>query len=106
MKINADAVVTNLDGEPLHEGKTAKGEPRQLTVGRAIVNALLADYPNEQATGDEKLRRYTLAKKFHAGGEVDVKAESAALIKQLVPRAWAPMVVGPVFEAIDGQAGE
>ena len=93
MKKDFSRPVLTLGGAPAEDaGKT-------LTVGAACVNALLG--PDDSATGEEKARRYQLALRIHAGGEVEVKSDELALLKTLVGRAYLPLVVGQVYAFLD-----
>jgi len=93
MRVDFSQSIKNLQGAPL----TLNGEP--LTIGFAVITALLNTFPGEpELSGEEKARRYWLARAVHAGqGEID--ASTAALIRELVGKTFGPPVVGPVFEA-------
>lgn len=95
MHIDVDIELKTLDGGPVVD---ASGP---VTVRSVAVNALLANYPDEHPTGEEKLRRYQIARAVHAGGKVELRVEDVALIKLLVGKAYSPLVVGPVFEALE-----
>lgn len=72
-----------------------------ITAESLVVNALLADFPEEKASGPEKARRFKLAVKISSGGEVDLKAEDVADIKKVVGQAYAPLAVGRLYDMLD-----
>ena len=47
-----------------HDGDTVIGNGENLTYRKALCNALLANFPDEKIDGEEKVRRYELAKKI------------------------------------------
>lgn len=104
MKVNFSKLVTDLDGAPL------KAEGKTMTIGSAIITALLAPGAAERPSAESSGERFRLAQKVHAStsdneiavapGEITV--EEAALIKKLVGALFAPIVYGRVAEAIEG----
>lgn len=97
MKKNVDTVLNDLSGQPLKNGE------QDMTLKVAAVNALMGVYPDEQQLdGSEKAKRYALAQKIHAGGEVDLTSDDLALTKKLIGKAYGPVVVGPAYALIDG----
>ena len=61
----------------------------------------LEGYPDEQASGEEKFKRYQLAERISAAGPQDVSVEEVALIKRLIGKGYPPMVVGPAWLALE-----
>lgn len=97
MKVNVDKVLTDLNG------KNIEDDGAHLTLKTVAVNCLLSQHPDDsRSTGEEKLKRYQLAKEIFKGGEVELTAEDASLVKRLVGRAYGPLVVGQVFPLLDG----
>jgi hypothetical protein len=47
------------------------------------------------------VRRFRLAEIAARGGEREVKVEDVALIKQLLGKAFAPLVVGRAYDIIE-----
>ena|ERR1035437_5513339 len=98
MKVNLNVSLKNMDEVAM---KDEQGN--ELPLKTFCVNALMADYQGETVDGNEKLKRYTLAKRiFKADGEVELSVEEAALLKQLVPKGHTPLVVGQLFELLEG----
>lgn len=91
MKIAFDSVLTSLNGKPITEGE------KPATLGVIAINALLAAYQDESSLpGTEKARRYALALKLH-NGDYDLAVDDLALIKSLIGKAYAPLVVGQAW---------
>lgn len=98
MKLDVTKKITDLDGAALKEGE------RELTLSMVICNALMISHQSErELSGDEKVKRFVLATRIHGAAlPVDVSAEEAALIKKLVAMAYGPLVVGQVWQAVEG----
>lgn len=98
MKVNFSKPIVNIQtDEPF---KTNKGD---MLLAHVCVEALLVVDQNDGKTGgEEKLRRYELAKKVSAGGEINIKPEEATLLKDRIGKTYGPAVVGPAFEALNG----
>jgi len=94
-KINFDVVLKNLEGKPLKDG-----DGKDLTMARACRNAL--HVMDEKATGDEKYKNYVLALKVGDGGDVDLKSEEITRIKDYIGKNMYPIVVGPVWDFLEG----
>ena len=98
MKIDFSRILTNFDGKPILTPE--KGEPVDLKT--ASMTALLGQYQDERnLSGEEKFKRYELAKKIHQSGEIELKSEEIALIKSLVAKAYAPLAVGKLWEMLE-----
>src|SRR5262249_44686005 len=96
MKIDFSAVIKDLDGEAVKDGD------KVATLGRVACTALLASYADEQnLPAEDKVRRFLLAEIAAKGGEREVKVEDAALIKQLIGKAFAPLVVASAYDIIE-----
>lgn len=94
MKVDfADYVVRQLNGADL------KGVESVL-FRDFICEALLGVYPGKQPDGQEKAARYELAKRIY-DGVVDLDAEEAAMIKELVGIQFGPIVVGPIWGLLE-----
>ncbi len=100
MKVLTGVEIENLKGTPLTINGKENGE--KATVGWACVEALLATYEDEKNLGgEEKIKRHKIAVKIHGKPEVDLKAEEITKIKNLVGKAFGPLIVGRVFEILD-----
>lgn len=107
MFIDATALVTNLNDEPvmIHRGKKDEDGnpvPESMTVGFVIVEALLID--DERLSATEKLDRFSLAQTFNrppGGLPIKVDSKDAAKIKDLVAKRWPTLVAGRVIRMIE-----
>ena len=96
MNVNFRQALKTLSGDEIKEGDAP------VTLGAIAINALLAAYPSEQPTGDEKVQRWRLAQKIFAAGEsLDIRSEDVVLIKRLVGIAYAPLIVGQAFDMLE-----
>lgn len=73
-------------------------------LGKVICQALIANNPNENPSGDEKYNRWKLAARCADADAVEVSIEELALIKKVVGAAYGANVVGPVFSAIEAMS--
>jgi len=97
MKIDTTVALTDLKGEQI---KNNKGEV--LFSQTVMVDSLLATHQGETPTGKEKFERYELAKKISdAKGTVEISAEEATKLKDMIAKSWAPIVVGRMYELIE-----
>lgn len=95
--IDFSVVLVDLDGKPVKDGDV------EVTLARAVVQALLNVFPDEpNLAGAEKMRRFLLAQKVHqAKGDFALTDQERDLIKKLVEKAYGPLVLGRVWAAID-----
>lgn len=92
--------------------KDEKGNPVMDDPGMLLMDvcsqALLTPYNDEKdVSGDEKHRRYSLAKRIMQtpeGEKTLVKAEEVTLLKTLLPKMYAPLVVGQAFDLLEGES--
>ncbi len=100
MRIDFSQAILGYDGQPLTDGT------KPLTLGSVAVDALSATFPaeggNDRPDGAEKQRRFRLALIAYAAKEADLPIEDVALIKKLVGIGYAPLVVGRVYELLEG----
>ena len=100
MKVNfSDVELVDLDDNPL-----PFGDGRTLTFRVAVCHALTSNLPgDEQEDGAAKHNCYKLALKIKkATTPMDVKVEDLVVIKKRVTKAFAPLVVGAIFDLIEG----
>jgi hypothetical protein len=90
MKINFDSPILGQDDKPT-----------DLKLGEACAQALLADAPDERANSASKAQRFDVWLKIKAGGEVDLKAEEIALIKERIGTVGTTLLVGRAFALLD-----
>ena len=113
-KIDFTAKLMQIDGKaPIQQekkDKDAEGKPVStmvdLTLEEVCTQALLTPYQDETAiTGEEKAQRYQIAKTIArtAAGETTVlKSEDILAIKKLLPKLYAPLIVGQAFDLLEG----
>jgi len=99
MKIDFSAAIKDFDGDAVKDGD------KEATLGRVACTALLASYADEQnLAAEDKVKRFRLAEIAAKGGEREVKVEDVALIKQLIGKAFAPLVVARAYDIIEPTA--
>jgi hypothetical protein len=97
MKVNVDQVLKNMDGSSMKD-VDVDGNAIDATLKMAIVNALLA--PVERESGTDKMRKFNLAQKAYAGGDIEFDLDELKLIKDRVGDIFPPLVVGTVYQAL------
>jgi hypothetical protein len=101
MQLNFNAILKDFDGNTLKENGN------ELSLKTVSVNALMFPYPDESnLSGDEKMNRYLLAQRLHAGGEIELRVEEVAKLKALIGKAYGPVIVGPSFQILEGARTE
>lgn len=109
--VDFSAPIKDAENKPIPTcaDKTPECE-RPFTLGRAAATALFASYPDEEAgprsagqaiAADEKVKRARLAMDIINGGQHDLKAEDVVLIKKVVGKAFPPLVVMRIWDALD-----
>ena len=99
MKINTERVLKTIDGKNLK-----KEDNIDVSVGDAIVNSLLANFPDEHnLSGEEKVKRYALAIKVHQNADPDLSVDDLSLIKKLVGKMYSALIVGQMWEILEGK---
>lgn len=77
-------------------------DEKPLTLQRVSINALMTPMEDEKnLSGEEKFARYKLASRINASSIVEVTAEEIAMLKKLIGNVYAPIIVGPAFEALE-----
>lgn len=101
--------VNSCSGDFSAEQKEALGKKldkafgKEMTLGSAAADSLLAGYEDEKNLGaEEKIRRYELAKRFSKGGVQEFNTTERDLIKTLVGKNF----VGPLIYALVSEALE
>jgi hypothetical protein len=100
MRLNVLTVLRNLDGIALKE-PNEKGEVSEVILRKILVNALMI--PAEKDTGTQKVMKYMLAMDIQKNDEVEVTPEQIVLLKNAVGYPYGPLVVGPVWNLLDGK---
>jgi hypothetical protein len=100
MKVDFSAILLNLKDEPLMQPAAKEGEDAPpATLAWIASEALLR--ATEEKDGQKKYKLYALAMKVGGGGEVELKTEDIALIKQKIGEQFAPLVVGRAFDLLE-----
>jgi hypothetical protein len=98
MTKDLDIPVFDLEGEQVID--RVRGEDRPATIRNFVVNAL-ALVNGEQASGEEKMRRYKLAMRLNEGGTQEFTPEELSLIKSVIGVMYSPLIVGQIYEWAD-----
>jgi len=93
---NFDNEIKNIDGSTLLQ------DANPVVMKSLLVAALMGSNPSEKdVSGDEKFKRYELAQKVNAGGNIDLTPEEIVLLKKLVGVSYTPLVVGQVYKILN-----
>lgn len=97
MQVDFSTVLVDFNNQPL------KNENADLTLRSVCIEALMAIFKDEEnLSGEDKLKRYDLGMIIHsANGAVDLRVEDVALLKKLVGKGYAPIIVGQVWNLLD-----
>lgn len=101
-KINLTYVLWDLGNVETLKGPVDKeGIKKDLTLGLVCTNSLLVF--DERMTGQDKYERYKLARKLEKAkdGQVDLKAEEIASIKDAIGKYQTPLVVGQAWDLLE-----
>lgn len=97
-----------------HEQKIKEGSKEDAEFARLgvyLVEGLLRDLPQDGPAGNgQKVRRWELARKIQRTMRddtaedcwIDMRAEDVSMIKKRIETFMPTVIVGPVFEAIEG----
>jgi hypothetical protein len=96
--------ITQIDGSPIAD-KDGKILEKQPTLGTICISALLAEYADEASgpkmiTPEDKFNRWKLALKLADNKDpknVTLTSEELALVKNVVGKAYGPVVVGQAW---------
>ncbi len=98
MHINFTRALLTLQGDTLRD---EQGKP--ISLRDVSQNALLGSYPDEEnLPGTKKAERWRLAQRLDKGTTVRLTAEEVSLLKDLIGKAYAPLVVGQAYEMLEG----
>lgn len=99
-------LINPADDKPLKNDMLAHdGEDLRLcdAIGHALLNANFPDEMNT-LTAEDKVARFFLARKCYRSPRGNFTIEELALMKKVVGRCYVPLIVGPVFEALENGA--
>jgi hypothetical protein len=90
MKIDFSQKIAGPDGKEL-----------DIHLGQVALNALNAP-EREPLSLDQAIKRGSLALTVADGGEHEITPEDASLIRSLLPKTWAPVVVARAAKMLEG----
>lgn len=95
---NFDQPILNLNDEPI-----TSPEGNKSTLAIVAINALLATFEDERGLlGKDKVERMHLALAINRHPqEVDLTTEQLAKIKELIGKAFPPLIVGRAYELLE-----
>jgi len=120
MQVDLDVALKDIEGAEIVEGqKPVLGEAGQpvldnrggpvleggtpITLGRVCVRALMANEEGDTAPGEEKLKRYDLARELQKGGTQSVKSEDVTMLKERIAKFFSTLVVGQTYHMLEGE---
>jgi hypothetical protein len=99
MRIDFEQVIRDLKEQPLKNG-----EDGPLTLGGVTCTTMIGVLPEDQNIApEEKVKMFRLAQLATKGGEQEVKTEDLAMLKKRVGKMFGALVVGRVFDLIEGE---
>ena len=99
MQFDPHAIIINRD-----TGHALLDEARPVTLGFVVVRALDAKYRDDDSVAPSVLC-YRLASRIRKAGPdatIDLSIDEAKLIKDTVPKMYAPGIFGQVWDALEG----
>ena len=100
MNVDVTKNLITFDGQTMKD--IVDGEAVDATLRMAMVNAILS--PVEKESGMDKVKKYELAKRIHnAKDEVELSAEDISLIKERIGEVFPALIVGQVFDLLEGK---
>jgi hypothetical protein len=117
MQIDVTAVLVGFDGKAIQEpdpaavketaDNGAPGPPRppqlrDMLLRSACTQALMTT-GKSNPEGEEKLRRFMLARRIHEEGKPSFTVEEVALLKKLIGEFFIPNVVGAAWTLLEGE---
>lgn len=98
MKIQFNQNLVDLAGENIVI------QDEEVTLRSVCVNALLSEFQNENSTGEDKVKRYELAKRIYENDELELEAKQIALLQERVGKNYLPLIVGQATKMLEGEA--
>jgi hypothetical protein len=96
MQIDFDSEIRDLANAPIMNGE------KHLDLATIATNALLTPQAADQSIAvEEKVKRFRLAQRITNGGALDIALEDVVLLKDIIGKAYPPLVVGRAFELLD-----
>ena len=99
MKINFDEELKELDGSVIAD--KVNGSELAFTFKTACVRALTTPMQEDAALkGEDAFKRLELARKINKGGEQEIDAADAVLIRDRAAKMFGILVSGQVYEKL------
>lgn len=102
MKVDLCQVLKTMTGKPIKH-KLSEKEEVNMTLGMLCVEALLFE-SQEKINGEEKIKRFKLAKRIHQAKSVDLVSEETSLLKKLIGDTFNVLAVGQALEMIESKS--
>jgi len=99
MKIDFDQKLKNFLGEVIKE--TAEENSEDLTLKTVCIVALTANIQGERVDGDEKYKRWKLARKIDEKDKEDFSTDEISKVKQLIGKAYGVVIVGQSWDMLE-----
>jgi hypothetical protein len=101
MKLDVNSVIEDLEGSPIMDGD------KPVTLGAISKFALLNAFPDEKIDNSKKVERFDLAMKIsiamkQTSSETEFSPEEVSVIRDVVGRGYAPLIVGRVYQMTKG----
>jgi hypothetical protein len=91
--VHTKETLKDFAGLPLKDGD------KEITNGAILVNALtMPRAGDENVSGEEKLKRYELARKLYTSEVVDLTSEQVVTLRELVSKTYSVVVTGQILE--------
>lgn len=96
MAKNVDDPILDLDDKPIKTTREKDGPEVDFLIKHAMLDALMITPPNanDSITGEDKLKRFELARRINAGGALAFQPDELALVQGLIDKMYGPVVVG------------
>lgn len=79
-------------------------EVQKFTLKKICIDSLLGNFEDEKdLSGEDKLKRYELAMKIKAGGEIELASEDIASLKKLIGKRYNALVVGQAWNILENK---
>lgn len=100
MKVNVDKVLLDLEGKEILRSDNSPMKIKELV----IQSLTILNKDDEKMTGDERYKLFDIAQRITKdASSVDLKSEEIALIKQRIGVMFQPLVVGRVYDVLEGK---
>lgn len=116
MKIDLTQAIKDLDGNDLliskEKEKKINGQKQFVIVNepmniRSVIMTALADYADPNATNEEKMSMWCVAKDIRdAKDSITLRDTDLSLIKKAVGKRYVPLIVGQVFDLLNSEVRE